>query len=72
MLSDYAANSFDSRYFGPVRFANIVGVYEPAFGALSKYIPGYKEPTKARRLTLGTVKQGQKIGIEAFINLLPM
>jgi type IV secretory pathway protease TraF len=31
MLSDYAANSFDSRYFGPIRADEIVGVYKSIF-----------------------------------------
>jgi len=31
MLSDYAPNSFDSRYFGPIKTDEIVGVYWAAF-----------------------------------------
>jgi type IV secretory pathway protease TraF len=31
MLSDYAPNSFDSRYFGPIRADDIVGVYSATF-----------------------------------------
>lgn len=31
MVSDHVPNSFDSRYFGPVDGADIVGVYRPIF-----------------------------------------
>lgn len=31
MLSDYASNSFDSRYFGPIRIDDVVGVYRAVF-----------------------------------------
>lgn len=31
LLSDYAPNSFDSRYFGPIRTDDVVGTYWAAF-----------------------------------------
>ena len=31
MVSGYVANSFDSRYLGPIKADEVVGVYQPVF-----------------------------------------